>query len=245
MTDPAVHHKPMNRPRLPSGVSSAASAADPRLPSLQLVAILGVFAASLIYLSGQSLNSFPTLERLSESLPTFLSNVTSLVDDALITAIPTFALTTGPPTDGRKTPYRCDDYNSERLALTRLSSTAFQAHCPRTTRAIRLIFPHVNKAGGRTIEGTFNPLVISNSFLTQESRSRRRITFELVDGHQDYLALALSTGCGVPSRRCASNLKYLPDSCSRWIFMMRDPLARTLSAFYTSVGPRANTKQSH
>ena len=76
---------------------------DPRLPSLRLVALLGVFAATLIFFSGQSLTAFSTLERISEGLPNFLANSSS--DDAVLSAPPVES-PHFPDEHSGKTPYR-------------------------------------------------------------------------------------------------------------------------------------------
>jgi len=192
---------------------------DPRLPSLRLVGLLGLIAAVLIYASSLNMPNYSALERLAESLPAgmYLGASNASATPAAHNGV------------DQHTPYR----------------TSFQSMCPRSAKAIRLVFPHVNKAGGRTIEGTFNPLVTSNSFLSQAPRSRRKLTFELVDGHADYDMLVQRSGCALPSRNCLSNAgKWADVQCTRWIYMMRDPLARTLSAFYTTVGRKAFSPNS-
>jgi hypothetical protein len=189
---------------------------DPRLPSLQLVVLLGCLAFALILLSSQNLALHP-LPGLSSS-----STVVALAPDSTAPGaeVPDSAATTEGAADGSPP--------------AQLHRALVPPACPRSTRTVRLLFPHVNKAGGRTIEGTFNQLVNSNSFLSQAPRSRR-LEFELVDGHKDYPTIVRATQCTLPSRKC--NLASRPvDECTRWIFMMRDPVARTLSAFYTSVG---------
>ncbi|KAH9258026.1 hypothetical protein BASA81_003589 [Batrachochytrium salamandrivorans] len=101
--------------------------------------------------------------------------------------------------------------------------------CKDTDSKVRLYFPHVNKAGGRTIEGTFDLLSTNPQFrfLSKQPRSHR-FKFELVNGHHDHIQLV--------KIKKANDLLLETGVCSRWIYMMREPLARTLSAFYTSVG---------
>jgi hypothetical protein len=133
-------------------------------------------------------------------------------------------------------------------SLTRLEKT----QCPSTTTRVELLFPHVNKAGGRTIEGTFSALVTSSKeygeFLEQSDsirfsklstarRSRRdTLSFSLVDGHLDVDEIFGLTNCRLTGEGCLNTAQ----KCQRWIFMAREPIGRTLSAFYTVTGRKGD-----
>jgi hypothetical protein len=99
--------------------------------------------------------------------------------------------------------------------------------CPRSSNHAILLFPHVNKAGGRTIEGTFDSVLHPRSQFAPLSRDRRstKFKFTLIDRHRDYDEI-----------QEFANSFELKGQCVRWIFMLRDPVARTISAFNTLVG---------
>lgn len=125
------------------------------------------------------------------------------------------------------------------LRTTRTYKSLKRRHaCPTSCSVVRFLFPHVNKAGGRTIEGTFqirNPKSAFR-FLSTEKRSPR-FQFELIDGHRDFDEVKRYHTKIEPIRN-------LSKTCVRWIFMMRDPIARTLSAFNTKVGREDSSTQA-
>ena len=137
-----------------------------------------------------------------------------------------------------------------------LPSKRTRPQCPTSVPTIQLLFPHVNKAGGRTIEGTFSAIKpathetgafvdpvdqIRFSKLSTAMRSRRRnVMFQLVDGHQDTDEIIAITKCRPSGEGCMGQEGSGDPVCQRWIFMLREPLARTLSAFYTVTGRKSD-----
>lgn len=107
----------------------------------------------------------------------------------------------------------------------------------------------MNKAGGRTLEATFNEAFVHTSsqfrYVSRLSRSPH-VNFELVDGHHYLEDLAMKENCfsdvDFSPRACEAtgiddHEQHGEDKhCVAWVFLLRNPLHRTLSAFYTSTG---------
>lgn len=109
-----------------------------------------------------------------------------------------------------------------------------RAVCPSEQRKIQLFFPHVNKAGGRTIEATFaKPYHHIFRPVARNVRSYRR-EYDLIDSHRDYETLneRLQATAVDPS----TGAMRTSNACMRWIFFLRHPFERTLSAFHTTTG---------
>jgi len=115
----------------------------------------------------------------------------------------------------------------------------FLSVCP-IGSTIVLLYPHVNKAGGRTIEATFSSLVKSKEeprhrYMSLMRRSNTH-SFGLIDHHKSLPLIAMERDCfnyKDSIRACETTSK---DICYRWAFTLRDPVARFISAFYTSTG---------
>ena len=112
--------------------------------------------------------------------------------------------------------------------LTTTTTTTFgptsQFACPRNSTLIRVLFPHVNKAGGRTIEGTFAAhRVPRHRYLTALPISARFSRFSVTRSHRSYDEIA----------KVNSPIKGV---CDVWTMALREPRARTLSAFYATTG---------
>ncbi|GBG31547.1 Heparan sulfate glucosamine 3-O-sulfotransferase 3A1 [Hondaea fermentalgiana] len=112
--------------------------------------------------------------------------------------------------------------------------------CPAGSK-ISLIYPHVNKAGGRTVEATFGALeeLAKGTRLKSVSMAPRSKThtFSLFTYHRTYPALAKLKGCSPSPGKAAMQCESTgPSECVRWAFTLRDPLSRMLSSFYTMTG---------
>mmetsp|Transcript_938 Transcript_938/g.1086 ORF Transcript_938/g.1086 Transcript_938/m.1086 type:complete len:776 (+) Transcript_938:238-2565(+) len=110
--------------------------------------------------------------------------------------------------------------------------------CPRDTK-VTLIFPHVNKAGGRSLEAIFANLAelgkqTRHRYISALPRSSTH-TFELLNGHRTYSKLALDLKCFQSGKPSPCEITK-GDTCRRWIYMLRDPVRRMVSAFYATTG---------
>lgn len=106
--------------------------------------------------------------------------------------------------------------------------------CP-VGSTVRLYFPHVNKAGGRTLEETFRAPRVDMPTSHAPRASTHNFSMRMRT-HVTYPALAMEHACydgAGPSLSCE---KTKPHNCVRWVFSLREPTSRTLSAFYTSTG---------
>ncbi|GBG27087.1 Heparan-sulfate 6-O-sulfotransferase 3 [Hondaea fermentalgiana] len=116
------------------------------------------------------------------------------------------------------------------------TATAIQNRCPAGS-TIHLLFPHVNKAGGRTMEATFSKP--SNKgpvkYLYKGPRSRTH-KFKFSNSHRSYTLLARTFGWE-ESGPDASSVETTSDAyCRRWMFGLREPVGRMVSGFYTLTG---------
>lgn len=105
-----------------------------------------------------------------------------------------------------------------------LSSEQFLCH--KSAKEVILVFPHVPKSGGSTIECTFDPKYdyqLCHRF-TQEPRTPNiaQRPIRLLHLHE------VAHGSEFQKH---FNMNE-PQGCYRWIFTMRHPYSRTLSAFY-------------
>ena len=115
-----------------------------------------------------------------------------------------------------------NDANTKKTKI----KTGPKAPCGADQRIVQLFFPHVNKAGGRTLEATFaSKSAFQYGPMRGNVRSNTK-TFVLIDGHRDFDVLEAER----------SGMEDNSRTCSRWIFLARDPLERTLSAFQTTTG---------
>jgi len=111
--------------------------------------------------------------------------------------------------------------------------------CPDGSK-IELVMPHVNKAGGRSMESTFMDLDVvagelRHRHVSMAPRSRTH-TFALRDHHYSYPALAMQLKCFKAKSVCADCEITNEELCRRWVFTLRNPMHRMLSAFYATVG---------
>lgn len=136
------------------------------------------------------------------------------------------------------------------LGLSEYLKQIEKMRCPSDTNKVIFLYPHVNKAGGRSIEGTFDEPEVRHRFVSSLPRSRRlQLKFELRNGHKSFRDL-LQLHCSVDpnnngdinksrkilrAKECEEMLSK-GNHCARWIFTMREPMNRALSAFYTSTG---------
>ncbi|GBG30892.1 Hypothetical Protein FCC1311_071132 [Hondaea fermentalgiana] len=135
--------------------------------------------------------------------------------------------------DESTSPTQVDDPEDVAL-LHRTSQMILQRRCPANAH-LEFVFPHVPKAGGRSIETTFNAV----DFLRTEARHHhvsleprsRTHNFTLQNGHRDFAQLARDLRCNSLTCEVTSE-----NFCRRWIYAVREPVARFVSAFYTSTG---------
>jgi len=84
------------------------------------------------------------------------------------------------------------------------------------------------------LESTFDESFVSDStqfrFISRLPRSTR-FSFEMVDGHHYYDWIKQTKR---PSRIDAKG--KADQICQKWIYIAREPMSRTLSAFYTMTG---------
>lgn len=175
-------------------------------------------------------------------------------------------------------------------ASAQAASSSPTRECPVGSEIV-LLFPHVNKAGGRSMEATFASLdelrqEARHRFASMQARSRcvarwldfvqvgfvecgrkpwwkealverantggegkkeqltkrtesgtrRTHSFSLVNGHRTYADIAQSRGCLTAHGVSLACEHTTPTSCARWAFLLREPVARTVSAFYTTTG---------
>eukprot|EP00924_Labyrinthula_sp_SR-Ha-C_P007651 snap_masked-scaffold_42-processed-gene-2.27-mRNA-1 protein AED:1.00 eAED:1.00 QI:0/0/0/0/1/1/4/0/686 len=117
---------------------------------------------------------------------------------------------------------------------------------------VDLLFPHVNKAGGRTLEATFGenlPRLTQYKFISSIQRSRRH-KYTVSSGHRYLGEILRRRNClsfrnKSPTRKqvlsAVENCKGKKNSiCQQWIYSLRDPIMRTLSSFYTITGRTKN-----
>ncbi|GBG27088.1 Heparan-sulfate 6-O-sulfotransferase 2 [Hondaea fermentalgiana] len=135
------------------------------------------------------------------------------------------------------------DIKSDLLTLHKHSGArdGIKNRCPKGS-IIHFLFPHVNKAGGRSMEATFAPDARSKIFsreryLYQGPRSRTH-RFKLTDSHRSYTQLAVTYGWNDGGKELDANSLESTSSknCLRWMFGMRDPVSRMVSAFYAITG---------
>lgn len=140
-------------------------------------------------------------------------------------------------------------FNSENESSLSIEKTNMKCIMPsgKDTLVMNLIFPHVNKAGGRTLEATFRNINLRPksvfSYISRLPRAKN-VEFNLFDGHRYLPRLYQERKCENNSKACE---KTTVDVCSRSIFFLREPLQRTLSAFYTQVGrlPKPDKNKLH
>ncbi|GBG30720.1 Hypothetical Protein FCC1311_069402 [Hondaea fermentalgiana] len=126
-------------------------------------------------------------------------------------------------------------HNPEDVALLqRMSQMILQRRCP-TNAHLEFVFPHVPKAGGRSLEMTFNAVDVLRTdvryrYISLEPRSRTH-NFTLKTAHRNFAQLARDLRCD--SLTCEATSETF---CRRWMYAIREPVSRFISAFYTSTG---------
>eukprot|EP00924_Labyrinthula_sp_SR-Ha-C_P007669 snap_masked-scaffold_42-processed-gene-2.43-mRNA-1 protein AED:1.00 eAED:1.00 QI:0/0/0/0/1/1/4/0/681 len=117
---------------------------------------------------------------------------------------------------------------------------------------VQLLFPHVRKAGGRTLGSTFDenhPLHAKYKYISSLQRSRKH-RYTVFNGHRNLWKILAVKNCldlkrKIPTKKEVFNAiekckGYKDAVCRQWIFSLRDPIMRSLSSFYTVTGRTNN-----
>ena len=108
------------------------------------------------------------------------------------------------------------------------------------------MLPHVNKAGGRTLEASFDSSFSYPVYRFINALPRIRQDFvetHIISGHRSVFNVMHRSRClrhFKGSLDVCEKILSSRDVCVRWIFMLRDPIARSISAFYTTVGRKVS-----
>mmetsp|Transcript_16548 Transcript_16548/g.32082 ORF Transcript_16548/g.32082 Transcript_16548/m.32082 type:complete len:871 (+) Transcript_16548:92-2704(+) len=133
---------------------------------------------------------------------------------------------------------------SENLEITQ-DPEDIRRRCPAGSK-VELYYPHLNKGGGRTVDATFFDLDDIGKdpryrHVSAEPRSKTH-KFSMYSYHRTYPALARAKHCLPVAQGLARSCeKTTPELCVRWIYTLREPISRVLSAFYTMTGRKGNT----